>query len=138
MSAIYLFVINLIGLAIGPLVLAMMTDYVFDESRFGLAGIRWSLLASTCFAHLGATLLLWRGMSAFRESLDRARPSCARGTALEHALTLADEERRRLLAAGQGSGMRWVGVPVQAPPPLYQRETICPSRGECRPSSTSR
>ena len=71
MSAIYLFVINLIGLAVGPLVLALMTDYVFDEASFGLTGIRWSLLSTTTFAHLVATILLWRGMRAFRESVDR-------------------------------------------------------------------
>ncbi|MBW2424817.1 MAG: MFS transporter [Deltaproteobacteria bacterium] len=70
-SAIYLFVINLIGLAIGPLVLALVTDYVFDASSHGVAGIRWSLLSTTCLAHLLATLILWRGMSAYRESLDR-------------------------------------------------------------------
>lgn len=68
-SAIYLFVINLIGLAIGPLVLALMTDYVFDLARYGQAGIRFSLLTTTGLAHIGATLLLWRCMGLFRRSL---------------------------------------------------------------------
>lgn len=68
-SAIYLFVINMIGLAIGPLVLALMTDYVFDLARFGEAGIRYSLLTTTAIAHLGATILLWRCMRLFRQSL---------------------------------------------------------------------
>jgi len=71
MSAIYLFVVNLIGLAIGPLALALMTDYVFSEAEYGLAGIRWSLLVTTVVAHLVATLLLWRGMGEFRAALDR-------------------------------------------------------------------
>ncbi|HPG24576.1 MAG TPA: MFS transporter [Myxococcota bacterium] len=70
-SAIYLFVINLIGLAIGPLALALCTDYVFTEARFGLEGIRWSLLSTTLVAHLVATGLLWIGMGAYREALDR-------------------------------------------------------------------
>ncbi|MEN7342739.1 MAG: MFS transporter [Pseudomonadota bacterium] len=68
-SAIYLFVINMIGLAIGPLMLALMTDFVFDQSRFGEAGIRYSLLTTTGLAHIGATWLLWRCMGLFRTSL---------------------------------------------------------------------
>ncbi|MFK8053372.1 MAG: spinster family MFS transporter [Woeseiaceae bacterium] len=68
-SAIYLFVINLIGLAIGPLVLALMTDFVFDARDYGQAGIRYSLLTTTGLAHVGATLLLWRCMFWFRRSL---------------------------------------------------------------------
>lgn len=71
MSAIYLFVVNLIGLAVGPLVLALMTDYVFVEAQFGLAGIRWSLLSTTIFAHLASTALLWRAMAEYRAALDR-------------------------------------------------------------------
>jgi MFS family permease len=70
-SAIYLFVVNLIGLAVGPLVLALMTDYLFTEVSFGLAGIRYSLLTSTVVAHLGSAVLLWYCMGHFRSSLDR-------------------------------------------------------------------
>lgn len=65
-SSIYLFVINLIGLAIGPIVIALFTDYVFDEARFGASGIRWSMLTTTTFAHVVAALLLGRGLVEFR------------------------------------------------------------------------
>lgn len=71
MSAIYLFVTNLLGLAIGPLIVGVITDYVFDEARYGIEGIRWSLLSTTLFAHLVATALLYRGMSEYRRALDR-------------------------------------------------------------------
>ncbi len=70
-SALYLFVVNLIGLAVGPLVLALMTDYVFTPTAYGLTGIRWSLLSTTIVAHALSTGLLWRGMAEFRKSLDR-------------------------------------------------------------------
>ena len=70
-SAIYLFVINLIGLAIGPMLLALCTDFVFTEESYGLGGIRWSLLSTTLAAHLLSTFLLWRGMKEFRMALDR-------------------------------------------------------------------
>ena len=73
MSAIYLFVVNLIGLAIGPFVVALMTDYVFTEAAYGLAGIRWSLLSTTTAAHLVATVLLFFGMREYRLAIARLR-----------------------------------------------------------------
>ena len=72
-SAIYLFVVNMIGLAVGPIVLALMTDYLFTEASFGLGGIRYSLLTSTICAHAMATLLLWYCMGQYRTSLDRLK-----------------------------------------------------------------
>ena len=74
-SAIYLFVVNLIGLAIGPLALALCTDFVFTEARFGVEGIRWSLLSTTTVAHLGSTILLGFGMREYRRALDRKAAS---------------------------------------------------------------
>lgn len=72
-SSIYLFVINLIGLAIGPLLIAAFTDYVFTEAAFGPSGIRWSLVSTTTAAHLGAALCLGLGLGEFRRALDRTR-----------------------------------------------------------------
>ena len=55
--AIYLFVINLIGLCIGPTAVALCTDYVFlDDDLVG-----YSILIVSCVAHALAGLLLWRG-----------------------------------------------------------------------------
>ncbi len=71
MSAIYLFATNLLGLAIGPLIVGAMTDFVFSEASYGIGGIRWSLLTTTLAAHLIATLLLYKGMGEYRKSLDR-------------------------------------------------------------------
>ena len=58
-SAIYLLVVNMMGLALGPLILAMLTDYVFTGESYGVEGIRYSLLSLTVVAHLVSTLLLW-------------------------------------------------------------------------------
>jgi MFS family permease len=65
-SAIYLFVINFIGLGIGPSAVAIFTDYVFrgDES------VRYSLLIVATAAHLIAAVLLWIGLKPYRRSLD--------------------------------------------------------------------
>jgi MFS family permease len=69
-SAIYIFVVNIIGLAVGPLTLALMTDFLFTEAAFGIEGIRYSLLTTTGVAHVLAGILLWRCMGHFRDSLD--------------------------------------------------------------------
>ncbi len=66
-SALYLFVVNLIGLGIGPTAVALCTDYVFgaDDS------VRYSLLIVATLAHIGSALLLWAGLEPFRRSLRR-------------------------------------------------------------------
>lgn len=71
MSAIYLFATNLLGLAIGPLIVGALTDYVFSEAEYGIEGIRWSLLWMTLAAHLIAAVLLYFGMGEYRKALDR-------------------------------------------------------------------
>lgn len=64
-SALYLFVVNLIGLGLGPTAVALTTDYVFGED----AAVRYSLIVVATAAHIGSAFLLWRGMKPFRESL---------------------------------------------------------------------
>jgi len=68
-SALYLFVINLIGLGLGPTAVAMMTDYVFHNDN----AVNFSLLIVGALAHIGAALLLWAGLEPYRRSLDRLR-----------------------------------------------------------------
>lgn len=64
-SAVYLFVVNLVGLGIGPSAVAWVTDYGFgDESM-----LRYSLLIVNCVAHLAATILLLAGVRPFQHSL---------------------------------------------------------------------
>jgi MFS family permease len=66
-SAVYLFVINLIGLGVGPTAVAITTDYVFHDDN--LVGM--SLLLVTSVAHALSGLLLWRGLRPFEASLAR-------------------------------------------------------------------
>ena len=68
-SAVYLFVINLIGLGIGPTAVAMTTDYVFHNDNM----VNWSLMIVCTIAHIVAAILLWVGMKPFVESLDRLK-----------------------------------------------------------------
>jgi MFS family permease len=68
-SAIYLFVINLIGLGIGPTAVAMTTDYVFHNDYM----VNWSLMIVCTIAHIISGILLWLGLKPFRESLERLK-----------------------------------------------------------------
>ena len=68
-SALYLFVINLIGLGLGPTAVAVMTDYVFHNDN----AVNYSLLILGTLAHLGSAALLWAGLKPYRRSLDRLK-----------------------------------------------------------------
>jgi MFS family permease len=68
-SAIYLFVVNLIGLGLGPTAVAMMTDYVFRNDY----AVNYSLLSVATVAHVVAAALLWISLKAYLQSLDRLK-----------------------------------------------------------------
>ena len=65
-TALYLFVINLIGLGLGPTAVALMTDRVFQDK----AAVDRSLLLVGLVADLTAVVLLWLGLGPYRRSLD--------------------------------------------------------------------
>jgi MFS family permease len=66
-SAFFLFVVNLIGLGLGPTAVAMTTDFVFHRDN----AIHYSLVVVGTLAHVGAAALLWIGLKPFLRSLDR-------------------------------------------------------------------
>lgn len=66
-SAIYLFVITLIGLGIGPTAVALVTDFVFADD----AALRYSLLIVTTLAVLMSIVLLAKSLKPYRESVTR-------------------------------------------------------------------
>lgn len=72
-SAVYLFVINLIGLGLGPTAVALATDYLFRNDN----AVGNSLLLVTGVAHAISALLLWRGLAHFRSSLRRNNAASA-------------------------------------------------------------
>jgi MFS family permease len=67
MSALYLFVINLCGLGLGPLVVGLMNDTLFP----GGDGVRWSLAWVNGVTAPLAALFLWMALKPYRET--RAR-----------------------------------------------------------------
>ncbi|MEW6209685.1 MAG: MFS transporter [Acidobacteriota bacterium] len=68
-SAVYLFVVNLIGLGIGPTAVAVTTQVVFQNDNM----IHYSLLIVGTVAHIVSALLLWYGLKPFNQSLDRLK-----------------------------------------------------------------
>ncbi|WP_275628669.1 MFS transporter [Pseudomonas sp. 273] len=63
-SAIYLFVVTLFGLGVGPTAVALVTDFVFHDDM----ALRYSLLIVTSLALLGGVLLLGLGLKPYRQS----------------------------------------------------------------------
>jgi MFS family permease len=66
--AAYLFVLNLVGMGLGPTLVALCTDRVFGDD----AALRWSLLVVTVGALLGAALLLLAARAPYRVARERA------------------------------------------------------------------
>jgi hypothetical protein len=65
-SAIYLFVINLIGLGLGPTLVAVLTEDVFRDK----GDLHLSLMVVGISTHVSAALLLWKGLAHYRRSLE--------------------------------------------------------------------
>ncbi len=65
-TALYIFCVNMLGLALGSTLVALATDFAFgDESA-----LQHSLsLVSACLVPLAA-LLFWRGLKAFRDAME--------------------------------------------------------------------
>jgi spore maturation protein SpmA len=70
-SAVYLFVVNLIGLGVGPTAVAFMTENVFKDVEGD--SIRYSMAIVSTVAGLVATVLLYIAMMQFRHSLKRLK-----------------------------------------------------------------
>ena len=68
-SAVYLFIINLCGIGLGPYIPSLLTQYVFRSDQ----GVRYSLLAVPSFAHVVAAVLLLLALKPFLKSLDRVQ-----------------------------------------------------------------
>jgi MFS family permease len=68
-TALFLFVFNVIGFAIGPLLVALFTDYVFKaESQIGYSLV----LAGLILGPLG-TAVIWLGMKPYARSVRESR-----------------------------------------------------------------
>lgn len=69
-SALNLFVVNMIGLGLGPLAIGVLNDRF--AARYGEAGIRWSMLAVALFGGI-SSVIFWLSSQTLREDLRAAR-----------------------------------------------------------------
>ena len=67
-SAMYLFVVNMIGIGAGPTVIALLTDHVFHDDSM----LRYSLLVGNTSAYLISAVLWWLGLKPYRRTVDQA------------------------------------------------------------------
>lgn len=65
-TAIYLFVINLIGMGLGPTAVAVLTEKVFQDEK----AVNLSLLATGGTAYAVAAILLWLALRHYRSSVE--------------------------------------------------------------------
>ncbi|SFM85919.1 spinster family MFS transporter [Halopseudomonas yangmingensis] len=63
-SAIYLFVVTLIGLGLGPTAVALVTDYVFKDDM----AVRYSIFWVASIITLGSVILLWMGLKPYLQA----------------------------------------------------------------------
>ena len=68
-AAVYLFIVNLIGLGVGPTAVALVTDYVFADDL----ALKWSMLIVGSIANLAAIGFLAAGLKPYRETIQRMR-----------------------------------------------------------------
>lgn len=68
-GAVYLFTVNLIGIGFGPTLIALITDFYFEDP----AALRYSMAIVTGVAVISSTLILRWGLPHFRDSLGRAK-----------------------------------------------------------------
>ncbi|MCP5340552.1 MAG: MFS transporter, partial [Sinobacteraceae bacterium] len=67
-SACYYFVVNLLGLTIGPTGIALFTDYVFRDDRM----LRWSVLSVATLSGIVAISLLIYNLRQYRQAIAEA------------------------------------------------------------------
>ncbi len=71
--AIMFFIINMVGLGLGPTALGMLSDFFGQGQGMGAAeGLRWAIISSGAVG-LAAVVLFWIARDTIREDLERAR-----------------------------------------------------------------
>jgi MFS family permease len=84
-SAMYLFVVSLVGLGAGPTAVALVTDRVFRDDDM----VRYSLLIVCACAYIVSILLWWLGLKPYRRTVERAEASIAAPLSSDSTVPLA-------------------------------------------------
>jgi MFS family permease len=73
-SALYLFIVNLVGLGLGPTAVALVTDYVFGDPKM----LRYSLMVVPMILLPISIAIMLTGRAAYRRTLEEASHWAAR------------------------------------------------------------
>jgi spore maturation protein SpmA len=68
-TALYLFVINLVGIGLGPTIVAALTEKAFRDPK----AVHLSLLVVGAVSFVLAIVALWAGLKPYRRSLDNLK-----------------------------------------------------------------
>lgn len=85
-AAVMVFTGNIIGLGLGPTLIALVTDYLFHDDNL----VGYSLLVVCLGGQLTAAALFWAGLKPFVRTKDRLNVHVAVGTAGLHQATSGD------------------------------------------------
>jgi MFS family permease len=69
MTFLFLFIMNVIGMGVGPLIVGAMSQYSFGEDH-----IRFALAATGALMGIPAVYTFWRGLHPYGRAVDRGRP----------------------------------------------------------------
>nr|WP_053000047.1 MFS transporter [Sphingomonas sp. Y57] len=75
-ASLYMFIVSLVGVALPPTLIALLTDHVFHDP----AKVGWSLGIVCSLAALFAALVIARGLPAYRAALAKADAAALAGT----------------------------------------------------------
>jgi MFS family permease len=67
-SALYMFIFNIVGYGLGPTAVALFTDYVFHAE----SDLRYSITAVSAIMAPVAVLVVWYGLKPYGQSVLRA------------------------------------------------------------------
>jgi MFS family permease len=67
-SALYMFIFNIVGYGLGPTTVALFTDYVFHAE----SALRYSITAVSAIVAPTAALVVWYGLKPYGRSVLRA------------------------------------------------------------------
>ena len=68
MSAIFIFIVNLLGLGFGPSIVAWVTQYIFQEDK----AVGYSLALVSFMALFISMICIWSSQKAYKESVKKA------------------------------------------------------------------
>jgi MFS family permease len=69
MTFLFLFIMNVIGMGVGPLIVGAMSQYAFGEDN-----IRYALAATAALMGIPAVYVFWRGLHPYGRAIERDQP----------------------------------------------------------------